>query len=76
MFFFSYAETLTHLLRGNIGSGLFAMGDAFRNAGIIFAPIAVIILGVICVHCQHLLVSYLTFFKFNNIIRMFWFLTD
>lgn len=55
--FFRYAETLTHLLKGNIGSGMFAMGDAFQNAGIVVAPIAVIILGVICVHCQHLLVS-------------------
>lgn len=53
----SYAETLTHLLKGNIGSGMFAMGDAFQNAGIVVAPIAVIILGVICVHCQHLLLS-------------------
>lgn len=51
-----------HLLRGNIGSGMFAMGDAFKNAGLVLAPIVVVILGVICVHCQHLLVS-ITYFK-------------
>ncbi|GLV33720.1 uncharacterized protein CBL_11394 [Carabus blaptoides fortunei] len=53
----SFGETLMHLLRGNIGSGMFAMGDAFKNAGIVLAPIVVVILGVICVHCQHLLLS-------------------
>lgn len=53
----SYAETLMHLLKGNIGSGIFAMGDGIRNAGIIVGPIVVLILGIICTHCQHLLLS-------------------
>ncbi|XP_026500631.2 proton-coupled amino acid transporter-like protein CG1139 isoform X1 [Vanessa tameamea] len=53
----SYADTLLHLFRGNIGSGLLAMGDAFKNGGIIFAPIMTAILGVICVHAQHLLLN-------------------
>jgi proton-coupled amino acid transporter len=44
-------------LKGNIGSALFAMGDAFRNAGIIAAPIAALFLSVICVYAQHMLVS-------------------
>lgn len=47
---------MLHLFRGNIGSGLLAMGDAFKNGGIIFAPIMTTILGIICVHSQHLLV--------------------
>lgn len=55
--FYRYADTMLHLFRGNIGSGLLAMGDAFRNGGIIFAPIMTAILGVLCVHAQHLLVS-------------------
>lgn len=46
-----------HLFKGNVGSGIFAMGDAVRNAGIIVGPIVILFLGVICVHCQHLLVS-------------------
>ncbi|XP_045458167.1 proton-coupled amino acid transporter-like protein CG1139 [Melitaea cinxia] len=53
----SYTETLLHLFRGNIGSGLLAMGDAFRNGGIIFAPVMTALLGLICVHAQHLLLS-------------------
>lgn len=50
-------ETLMHLFKGNVGSGIFAMGDAIKNAGIILGPIAILILGIICVHCQHMLVS-------------------
>ncbi|XP_019866091.1 proton-coupled amino acid transporter 1 isoform X2 [Aethina tumida] len=53
----SYVETLMHLFKGNVGSGIFAMGDAIRNAGIVVGPIVVLILGIICVHCQHLLLS-------------------
>lgn len=46
-----------HLFKGNVGSGLFAMGDAIRNAGLLLGPPIVIVLGLICTHCQHLLVS-------------------
>nr|XP_023018378.1 proton-coupled amino acid transporter 1-like isoform X2 [Leptinotarsa decemlineata] len=53
----SYLETLMHVFKGNVGSGIFAMGDAMKNAGIIFGPIVVLILGFICVHCQHLLLQ-------------------
>lgn len=46
-----------HLLRGNIGSGVFAMGDAFKNGGIILGTILTLYLGIVCVHSQHILVS-------------------
>ena len=52
-----FLETLIHLLKGNIGSALYAMGDAFRNAGLIVAPITAFLLGIICVYAQHMLVS-------------------
>ncbi|XP_012544828.1 proton-coupled amino acid transporter 1 [Bombyx mori] len=53
----SYWDTLLHIFKGNISSGLLAMGDAFKNGGIVFAPIMTAILGVICVHAQHLLLN-------------------
>lgn len=64
-----YVETLMHLLRGNVGAGVFGMGDAFKNGGIILAPSLTILIGLIAVHCQHVLVS--NFFEiyqfyFNN----------
>ncbi|XP_023289465.1 proton-coupled amino acid transporter 1 isoform X2 [Orussus abietinus] len=52
----SYLETLMHLFKGNVGSGIFALGDAFKNAGILLAPPLTIFLGIICVHAQHILV--------------------
>ncbi|XP_067003603.2 proton-coupled amino acid transporter-like protein pathetic isoform X2 [Anabrus simplex] len=51
----SYLETLTHLLRGNIGSGMMAMGDAFKHAGLLVGPLVTLFLGVVCVHSQHIL---------------------
>lgn len=54
----SYGGTLMHLFRGNIGAGVFGMGDGFKNGGLILAPILTVIIGLISVHCQHVLVSF------------------
>lgn len=45
-----------HLLRGNIGAGVFGMGDAFKNGGLLLSPLLTITLGIVCVHSQHMLV--------------------
>ncbi|CAO1388535.1 unnamed protein product [Diamesa tonsa] len=52
----SYVETLMHLFKGNVGPGCYAMADAMRNGGLILGPILTLILGIICVHAQHILV--------------------
>nr|CAD7203016.1 unnamed protein product [Timema douglasi] len=52
-----YIESMIHLLKGNIGSGMFAMGDGFHNAGLVVGPLVTLILGVVCVHSQHMLVG-------------------
>lgn len=46
-----------HLLKGNVGSGVFAMGDAFKNGGILLGTFLTMYLGLVCVHCQHILVT-------------------
>ncbi|XP_058829118.1 neutral amino acid uniporter 4-like [Topomyia yanbarensis] len=51
----TYLESIMHIFKGNVGPGLYAMGWAFYNAGIIAAPILTILLGITCVHSQHLL---------------------
>lgn len=48
---------MMHLFKGNIGSGVFAMGDAFRNAGILTGTVVTILLGIVCLHAQRLLVG-------------------
>ncbi|OXU24721.1 hypothetical protein TSAR_008381 [Trichomalopsis sarcophagae] len=53
----SYFETLMHHFKGNVGSGIFALGDAFKNAGLVLAPPLTIFLGVICIHAQHILLN-------------------
>lgn len=52
----SYGETLMHLFRGNIGAGVLGMGDGFKNGGLILSPILTACIGLIAVHCQHVLV--------------------
>lgn len=44
------------MLKGNVGCGILAMGDAFKNGGLFLSPVLTIIMGVICVYNQHLLV--------------------
>ncbi|XP_011495340.1 PREDICTED: proton-coupled amino acid transporter 1 isoform X2 [Ceratosolen solmsi marchali] len=53
----SYIETLMHHFKCNVGSGMFALGDAFKNAGLLLAPPLTIFLGVICIHAQHILLN-------------------
>jgi len=50
-------DTLVHLLKGNIGTGILAMPDAFKNAGLYVGLFGTMIMGIICTHCMHMLVS-------------------
>ncbi|XP_055843055.1 neutral amino acid uniporter 4 [Episyrphus balteatus] len=52
----SYFETASHLFKGSVGAGLFAMGDAFKNGGLIGATILLPAIAIICVHCEHMLI--------------------
>lgn len=45
-----------HLLKGNIGCGMLAMGDAFRNGGLLMAPILTVFIGTVCIYNNHILV--------------------
>lgn len=53
----SYVETLMHLFKGNVGPGSMAMADAVKNGGIILAPLLTLLLGIVCVHAQHILLK-------------------
>ncbi|XP_015041474.1 proton-coupled amino acid transporter-like protein CG1139 isoform X2 [Drosophila persimilis] len=52
----SNLEAATHLFKGSVGAGLFAMGDCFKNGGLAGATILLPIIAVMCVHCERMLI--------------------
>lgn len=50
---------MIHLLKGNIGTGILAMPDAFRNAGWLVGIVGTMFMAIISTHCMHVLVNVL-----------------
>ncbi|GJQ79448.1 hypothetical protein Trydic_g16306 [Trypoxylus dichotomus] len=51
------SETLFHLLKGSLGTGILAMPNAFYHAGYILGLVGTIVIGIICTYCVHLLIK-------------------
>ena len=49
-------EALIHLIKMNVGIGVMAMPSAFYNSGMVVGIVSMVFLGVVTVHCMHLLV--------------------
>ncbi|XP_058802943.1 proton-coupled amino acid transporter-like protein pathetic [Phymastichus coffea] len=45
-----------HLIKASLGSGILAMPAAVKNGGLLFGGIGVIVIGIVCSHCVHILV--------------------
>ena len=43
---------MAHLLKGNIGTGIFAMPSAFLNSGIWVGSVLLPVMAIICTHCK------------------------
>jgi solute carrier family 36 (proton-coupled amino acid transporter) len=53
----SNTETLLHLLKGSLGTGILAMPNAFKNAGWLVGLVGTLFIGGVCTYCIHMLVS-------------------
>ncbi|VVC86281.1 unnamed protein product, partial [Leptidea sinapis] len=50
-------ETLLHLMKGSLGTGILAMPHAFAKSGYIVGSIGTIVIGVLCTYCIHVLID-------------------
>ena len=53
----SNCDTIVHLLKGNIGTGILAMPDAIKNSGLLVGNVGLVLMSIVCVHCMHMLVK-------------------
>ncbi|KAF2882621.1 hypothetical protein ILUMI_23547 [Ignelater luminosus] len=52
----NFGETLIHVLKASLGTGILAMPEAFKHAGIINGFLFTVIIGVVCTYGLHLLI--------------------
>uniref|UniRef100_V5I8Q8 Proton-coupled amino acid transporter 4 n=1 Tax=Anoplophora glabripennis TaxID=217634 RepID=V5I8Q8_ANOGL len=50
-------ETLLHLLKGSLGTGILAMPMAFYHSGYVIGVIATACIGLLCTYCIHMLIK-------------------
>jgi proton-coupled amino acid transporter len=52
-----YLTSIMHLAKCYVGTGIFAMGEGFKNSGLVFGPVMLFLLAIVNLNCQHMLVN-------------------
>ena len=63
----SNIETLMHIIKANIGTGVLAMPLAFNSGGLIWSSIWIWIMAFICIHCMHILLDCYKYCLINSL---------
>ncbi|XP_023942840.1 proton-coupled amino acid transporter-like protein CG1139 [Bicyclus anynana] len=50
-------ETLLHLLKGSLGTGILAMPHAFAKSGYVVGAVGTLLIGILCTYCIHVLID-------------------
>ncbi|GAB6033216.1 hypothetical protein CHUAL_012820 [Chamberlinius hualienensis] len=50
-------ETIIHILKGNIGTGVLALPQAFIYSGLAFGTVGLMVIAAICIHCMQLVLQ-------------------
>ena len=53
----SELETIMHIIKANIGTGVLAMPYAFNCGGLVLSSVSIWIMAVIAIHCMHILID-------------------
>ncbi|RZC42616.1 proton-coupled amino acid transporter 1-like, partial [Asbolus verrucosus] len=46
-----------HLVKGYVGTGIFALGQAFKCSGLLLGPLLLVLIALMNLNCQHILVK-------------------
>ncbi|XP_076263241.1 solute carrier family 36 member pathetic [Rhynchophorus ferrugineus] len=49
-------DTLTHLLKASLGTGILSMPAAFKASGLVMGIFSTVLVSLICTHCSYILV--------------------
>ncbi|RZB94420.1 Aa trans domain containing protein, partial [Asbolus verrucosus] len=52
-----FFTTVIHLIKGLVGTGIFALGEAFKFSGYLFGLILICVIALLNLNCQHMLLE-------------------